>query len=50
MKAEKYLWKLRNPKTTMTKIGSLDALITTYTDIGKRLLKAKERKKDKKVL
>ena len=50
MKAEKYLWKLRNPNTTMTKIGNIDTSITTYTDIGKRLLKAKERKKDKKVL
>jgi len=34
----------------MTKTGSLDASITTYTDIGKRLLKAKERKRDKKIL
>jgi len=34
----------------MSKTGSLDASITTYTDIDKRLLKAKERKRDMKVL
>jgi len=33
MEAEKYPWKLGNPKTTMIKIRSLDASIATYTDI-----------------
>jgi len=47
MEKEKYKWTLENPKTTMTRMESQDALTAIYS---KELLEDEEGKRNQKML